>query len=88
MNSTDGNGQVQCRTISQTSHLRLLDLAEDKIVGIDTWLYEVNDLLRTVENIPSDALVSVLLQLDSIGQQIQSVRKDFISLKAANVSAL
>ena len=53
-----------------------MDLAEDKITGIDIWLYELNDCLRSAnKDFSSDALVTVILELDSIGKKLLQVKK-------------
>ena len=64
------------RTLSALNHDRLVDLAEDKITGIDVWLYELNDFLRSAnKDFSSDALVTVILELDSIGKKLLQVKQ-------------
>ena len=82
MSSAGQQNSSHCRTISHSNHLKLIQLVEDKITGIDVWLYELNDLLRSVDNIPSDALVDVISELDCIGKKVLTVRKSFSGIKS------
>ena len=64
------------RILSDLNHDRLVDLAEDKITGIDTWLYELNDFIRSGDKfeLSSDALVQVILDLESIAKKVLHMR--------------